>query len=295
MEVEEMFPSVPPTTAEWAPVYLEPLHGSGERIVVAVVCVDANNRGASRVAASPRVWKCMYGEQAQRVAGLAALILESFEDHVAAKGTLGQWLLPSQNCSLGPIRLAHGITLEAIVEQGIRLTSSLSTPDELKSAIVEESAETSLVQVERFIQRVKEATLIRASEFEQRFNRTVSVVSGAEPTSIGYIGIEMAANFDVLMPGRHSLPRKRTRAKAKLLDLQALRDQVDLLGGRQSYELLLWVPPENSPQFSDADLKRSEQVFLELEEIADKHQLRVEKMFSAEDAAKRILFVEGVT
>lgn len=237
--------------------------------------------------------KCMYGDQSSQVLGIAELIVESVSDYIAEGGTLAEWLAPVSNCHIGPIRIALGDSLDSIASQGIKLTASLADQFALDASVQDDTSETSAVQVDRFIQQIKATVRQRTQEFDSRFKRTVSVRPGAEPTEIGYLGARLAANFDILVPGI-ALSRKRTRAKAKLLDLQALKDQVDLLGGRSFYELMLWVPPEASPIYSNSDLNRMESVFLELQEIGDKHDLRVEKMASPEQAAQRIFSAEGI-
>lgn len=292
MEFRHLFPVAPSVHAEWAAVYFEPLMGSGERLVVAVVCRDSEGRGAAKIAFKNNVIKCMYQDQSERVMGLLHLVVESFDEHVLSGRTLKEWASPLASCFVGPVRVALGDSLESILNQGIRLTSSLAGDVEIEGNVQEDGGDSILV-VERFVQQIKASVRQRVQDFESRFNRTVVVRQGAEPTAIGYLGVRLAANFDMLVPGI-SLTRKRTRAKAKLLDLQALKDQVDLLGGRNFYELLLWTPPNSSPMYSEADFRRSESVFLELQEIGDKHDLRVEKISSAEEAARRIFVAEGI-
>jgi hypothetical protein len=289
MTIEDGFPPVPELTAEWAPVYLEPLQGSGERLVVAVVGIDRSGGAAAQVAAPPRAWKCLYGNDARRIIGLTDLIVDSFEDHAASGGSLGGWIMPSGSCHLGIVRVGLGASLGQILAQGVRLTSSMFDPSVI-DAVSAAGDIPSSQDVDRFVQRVKELAIRSASELEHRFRQSISVGEGAKRTEIGYIGIEIAANFEVLRPNVGALERRRTRAKSKLIDLQALRDQKDLLVGRRSYELMLWVPPG----FSKEELARSEEVFLELRDIGDNHELRVEKLADPEAAAKRILVAERV-
>jgi len=293
VDLTVMFPATPSLRAEWAPIYIEPLEGSGERFVVAVAC-RGESGGAAKLAIRHAVLRCMYAEQGLQVLGLAELIVESLNDHLSAGGSIADWMTPATSCHVGPIRLAFGDSLESILNQGIRLTASLAEQAEVDPQAAEDAGESSAIQVDRFIQQVKATVRQRVQEFETRFKRTISVRFGAAPTEIGYLGERLAANFDILVPGV-ALSRKRTRAKAKLLDLQALKDQVDLIGNRNAYELMLWVPPANAPMYSDADMKRSEEVFVELQEIGDKHELRVEKMSSAEQAAARIFSAEGLS
>lgn len=292
VDLPAMFPNSPSLRAEWAPIYLEPLEGSGERFVVAVAC-RGDSGGAAKVAIRHAVLKCMYGEQGQQVLGLAELVVESLNEHLNSGGSIADWMAPAASCYVGPVRLAFGDSLESVLNQGIRLTASLTEQVEVNLQAADETGESSALQVDRFILQVKTTVRERVQDFETRFKRTVSVRLGAQPTEIGYLGERLAANFDVLIPGT-ALGHKRTRAKAKLLDLQALKDQVDLVSNRQAYELMLLVPPANSPMYSDSDLRRSDAVFLELQEIGDKHELRVEKMDTPAVAAARILRAEGL-
>jgi hypothetical protein len=122
----------------------------------------------------------------------------------------------------------------------------------------------------------------------------VSIKSGASPTRIGYLGEKIAANFDALIPGTNFTSR-RHRSKSRLVDLQILQDQVDVMYKRASYELILWVPPRNSPAYPPKQLEAARAALLELEEFGDKHQLRVVGLDTPDEAADRILKAEEVS
>lgn len=78
------------------------------------------------------------------------------------------------------------------------------------------------------------------------------------------------------------------------MDLQILKDQLDVLAPRTTYELLLWIPEKDSPGFSQRQLDAAHGALSELEAFADEHSLMVRPYSRAEDAAHRILKAELV-
>ncbi|MDD0471371.1 hypothetical protein PFI49_11225, partial [Streptococcus pneumoniae] len=60
-----MFPPAPNVQAIWAPLYIEPMHGSGERIVIATAAVDGSGAFHVQATLSGRVLQCMYGDRAE--------------------------------------------------------------------------------------------------------------------------------------------------------------------------------------------------------------------------------------
>ena len=286
-DLRALFPVRPDVRATWAPIYLEPMLGSGERLTAAIVCIGHNNTFQIQVTLRARILKCMYGDAGTKVLGLAQLVAESMVDHLALGGKVGDWVPPTKSCFLGPARTALGDSLESVIRQAARLTSSTSGAD--LEEIDPPDVDAHGVDVERWLHQVKASVVARAKSLESRFNGEVSIRAGAAPTRIGYLGDRIAANFDALIPGSN-LSMRRARSKSRLVDLQILRD-IDLLQ-RNSYELLLWVPQPGSPQFTQRALDAANGARLEIEEFADKHGLRVIGFTDAELAADRILSAE---
>lgn len=287
-----IFPAAPDHKAIWAPIYLEPMHGSGERIVAAVAAVDVVGAFHVELTLRAKTLRCMYGgDRAEVVMGIAELIQEALQDHLAMGGTLENWVAPVRSCFVGPLRNAIGQDLEGIALRGATLTASLSGKG--LGDLVQGADDFAAVapDVDRWLQQIRASVRQRSELLDARFNAEVRVKPGASPTRIGYLGDRIAANFDLLVPGPN-LSTKRFRSKARLVDLQILKDQVDMFTHRTSYELMLWVPERNSPGFSPKYLEATHAALSELEEFGDKHELRVRALHHADEAADRILSLE---
>lgn len=284
-----MFPPAQSKHAEWAPVYLEPMHGSGERFVALVVASDADGAFHVETTLRPKVLQCMYGDRAEVIASLVELVEEALQDHFAFGGSLQNWSSPLSSFVLGPVRNAIGPDLMGVALRGASLTASLA------AVLAEEPQATEVVavapDVDRWLQQIRASLKMRTDSLDARFNGEVRVRDGASPTRIGYLGDRIAANFDALVPGP-ALSTRRVRSKARLVDLQILRDQVDQVFKRSSYELMLWMPEANSPAFSQRYLDGAKAALAELEEFGDKHDLRVRPLHSADAAAAHILSYE---
>jgi hypothetical protein len=281
------FPPVPRFSAYWAPIYLEPMLGSGERLTAVVACLSEDGQLGVELAVRARVLKCMYGDHGERVLGMAKLVRDSLQEHLALGGAFDTWLSPSPSCHLGPVRIALGDNVESILTKAAKLTASTSGVE----LDVEEAPETTGAgpDVDTWLEHIRDVVAARNQSLVSRFNCDFKSSPGAMATRIGFLGDRIAANFDALVPGSN-FSGKRSRSKARLLDLLILRD-MDLFV-RQSYELMLWVPQRGSPAFSERAVDHAYGALLELEEFGDKHMLRVQGLHTANQAAERLLKVE---
>lgn len=285
------FPSVPQHAFQWVPVFIEPMRGSGERLTALVVAVGIDGAYSVRVVLRAKILKCMYGDQGPKLLGMARLCERSLVEHLTQQRPLEAWNPPLATMTVGEQRAAVANNLEDVIRRAARLTASTSGTDLLEADPAEVDA--GAPEVDHWIAQIRTSVVERAERLAPMFNQTVSVSAGAMSTRLGFSGARIAANFDALIPG-NNFSTKRHRAKSRLLDLQALRDQIDLVQ-RVSYELMLWVPPAAMPIYSPKELEAVRSAFLELEEIGDKHEVRVVGLQSATDAADRILSAEFST
>lgn len=291
-DIRAMFPDNPSVSAQWAPIYFEPIQGSGEQFVVAVAAQAENGASLVRSTIDRKVLRCMYGASAEQIAGFIELLCESIEEHFAAGGQLLKWEAIAPNCNMGTQRVALGNDLDSILSQACRLTASLSKAMRMQEESGIDSSAAS-VEVDYWLQRVKRAVHARIPTLESRFNNSVRLNAEAPAVRIGYNGAHIVANFDALVPGR-GLADRRQRAKARIVDLQIVRDVDKALTLRESYELMLWVPSRREPSYDERQIDDARSIFAELEEFGDRHELRVVSLADANAAAERILKAEGL-
>lgn len=290
--LKDRFPPAPATAGEWAPIYLEPIVGSGERLTVLVASrVESGEFSLLRTLDAQRA-KCMYGDYAAAVTGLIDLIFESLQRTLADGLRLQDWSPPVQDAvKLGPISVALGDTATEIAQTGAMLTASLSVNVPL--ALSEESESAREDDGDDWERQIREGTVLLRQQFAPRFAKKVPLRRGAPNTRIGYLGDRLAAQFGRLIPGRN-LTNSRNRAKAYVTDLQILRDRDgEMIGGvRPYYELMLWIPPTDSPAYGETQREEAQGAFAELEAFGDKHELSVQGLRDSAEAVRRILHAE---
>ena len=289
MTLISQFPEVPQSRAEWAPVYIEPMLGSGERITALIVARMDNGSSLVELSLRAKVLTCMYGDQGAKILGVAKFLKDSLDEHLAIGRQLSEWIPPAANCYVGVIRIALGGQLEDVVRRAARLTASTSGADLIE--VEGDEIVAAAPEVDQWMQTIRGIVTDKSRHLGEYFNQEVSIRPGAMPTRIGYLGERIAANFDALVPG-NNLSNKRNRSKARLVDLQILQDQVDLIK-RSSYELMLWVPARSAPNYSEKAIASAYAALLELEEFGDKHHLRVVGLTDPQAAADRILTMES--
>jgi len=147
------------------------------------------------------------------------------------------------------------------------------------------------VEVERWLNQIRYAVLQKNADIPGRFNYELKRHDGIS-TRLGYVGSRIVANFDALVPGAN-LSRKRQHAKARLLDLQIVRDFDSHMFGARAYELMLWLPTIESVEYSDKMIGASNSAFAELEEFGGKHDIKVRGFNRADEAAEIILHAEA--
>lgn len=112
---------------EWAPVYIEPIVGSGERLCIGVA---AANSGDVIVVPVPGVKRlsCLYGEPAKALVAAAEVALEDLRKALSQKGreALRTWTSPMDGVFIGSPRECAGSSLEQIARTGMDASASLA-------------------------------------------------------------------------------------------------------------------------------------------------------------------------
>lgn len=112
--------------ANWMPLYIEPMIGSGERLAIGVAVASQSEFLVVPVATLNRL-RCVYGDDNDAIVFAAESAIDSITQSLTENGIggLNDWSAPFEGILTGSVRVGAGESLEAIARQGIMLCSSL--------------------------------------------------------------------------------------------------------------------------------------------------------------------------
>lgn len=273
-------PELPAYKAMWAPIYFEPIMGSGEKFTVAVVAIAENGEFKIHQSIRPHVVKAMYGNNSDQFNSLIELIISNLAMHLSNKN-LTSWCAPMQGVTLGKIKQTYSTDIIGVLRQAVTLTASLSSLDFFSND--EENEQYSSDNT--WAKLVKEAVVTKYSNFECFFNKQFKVATEARAAKIFFLSDQTAINTERLRPSNISTDLDRN--KARLLDLFAVKDH-DSLFKRNTHELIVYKPLNDDPTYSKQQMKRLSDALLTLEEVGDKHSIIVTPVCTPQQALKRI-------
>ncbi|EJG5313188.1 hypothetical protein NAD00_004745, partial [Salmonella enterica] len=171
-ELLKSAPSAPRYEAIWAPVYLEPMMGSGEKftVIIAAYAKDGTVRVCS--AMRPHVVKAMYGNKHSQFNSIIDLLIESLETHLKSKGEFQGWVPPFISAQLGSVSRAQSSDMTGVLRQAIQLTASLSSLDFFSS---EDENDEKYSSENTWSNQLKAKIISEEPSFEQYFHREFKV------------------------------------------------------------------------------------------------------------------------
>lgn len=102
-------------------------------------------------------------------------------------------------------------------------------------------------------------------------------------------GDKVAVNTDRLIP--NNLATHLDRYTARILDLLSVKDY-DLLDS-STYEFIVYRPPEDEPTYSKSQFSKLNEALFSIQEVDDKHSIRVVPVTTVHQAASRIIKAEN--
>lgn len=289
--------------AFWAPVLLEPITGSYERLVVGVAVASGAEFHLEIANALDRL-KCLYGDSADGVVSavrLAAKCLEADLSHRSVEAIS----TPNPAVSgiiIGECREAEGASLKAISQSWMMALSSLyvrplTLEDVVKVRQIEIADTTDAMQsgdrlpflVCDFVkgQRIGFAKYFNSDLREGRPRR---VKGSSSKVVIDFSGSHLVANFGTLKAG--ALTRSVNLIKHRLWDLKVERDKVPHVGFSRTHEMILQRPPKDDPQVSERQQANIAEALQELETQADQEELRLRPLGSVQEIGEHLLKIE---
>lgn len=285
LDFYKKLPITPSYEAIWAPVYLEPMMGSGEKFTVAIAAYGMDGKIRVCQAIRPHVIKAMYGNKHNNFSSLISLIISSLEEHIQVKSTLTDWISPISGAHLGKVSSARSGDMTGILRQAVQLTASLSSLDFFSS---DDENDERYSSENTWSNQLKSHIVSSHPALEPYFNREFKIVGEARASKIFYLSDKIAVNTDRLIPSQ--LSSHLDRNKARILDLLAVRDY-DIFE-RSVYEFIVYRPHEEDPTYSKAQFSKLKEALRSIEEIGDKHQVRVVAVSAIPSASKRIIEAE---
>ncbi|MBV2127950.1 hypothetical protein [Arsukibacterium indicum] len=288
---EQHFPALPQYSAKACPVYIEPIVGSGERVCVGVVAYGEDGDNVVIQTIKEDAAACMLGAAAPKFINLVGMALGSLRNFTASEKNFSDWISPIPGVNLGEVTTGHVTDLTMMVRTVARNHAFLSAMSDFTAA--DDSVADDSPNTDRWATMVKEATTLIKPSLVDAFNRQLKLTSKGH-TRFDFVGRHLAAQLGRIIPG-HGISGLVKTAKAKLWDLETLREHNEnqLFKNITSYELILYRPKDNDPAYSEREIGRLNEAFVELEETGDKQQLRVVPAFTAEEAAQRIISAEA--
>ena len=107
----------------WATVLLQPLPGSGERVVVAVAAVSDNGETRCLRTIDPANVKAVFRDEHHYVSALIKFVMDSLGAHLAHAQSLDNWVPPVEGVALGVRQQGKAVDIDDFV----RGAASLST------------------------------------------------------------------------------------------------------------------------------------------------------------------------
>ncbi len=271
------FPALPAQTFQGAPLYLEPMMGSGERLTALVAVVGATD---VQVIPSirPAVIRAMYGDKSLNFNGLVSLLKESLQDHLRKWRSFDGWRSPLNSACLGEIRPLLADDAQHALRQLILLHASLSAVDEGMDEGEDEAAD-SESQSAYWWKAVKSQVIAGHPALATGFDIAIEGRASGYQFRIGFLAQGIAAHFGLARPDR--LKSDGRDLKAKLWELQAIR--TSRLDVREAN--LVLCAPLPSPLYSTKKLESARILVNEIQQEAAERSLSLHSVTSTEEAA----------
>jgi hypothetical protein len=290
--------------AQWAPVMIEPIVGSFERLVIGVAAVSAEGFHLEMANALDRL-ECLYGNDAGSLI-YAITLTEEHLRHDIARRLLGALREPKpiiSGTSIGPCREGEGESLASIACSWLSSLSSLYRPTSGRAADLlaqpandfEEAREAAFRNVLPL--QVMDYVIGRRERFAGYFHSDIRegkkrrFAGRSHEVHIDFAGSRLVANFEALVPARISA--SVTTIKRRLWDLKVERDRAPEITKGRLHEMLVHSPDRSDPLFTAKQHETIQEALYALEKQADQEELRLRPLSAVSDIGDRILQAEA--
>ena len=290
-----------------APILIEPLQGSEERLAIGVVVISGKDSTVVYASGLEKL-SCLFGDEAEALILSSRANLHAMSDDVMRRGhdALEKPNFPFQGAYIGNVEQVVGRSVDEVGERWMRSFGSLWQPR--NQYISQMAPETSYAMAkkddydigelqtkDRLPRLVYDYIIERNQSVATRFRSVIQVGHSArQPASrtvIDFAGSKIVANIGTL--------RSRQRSQSvliltkKLWDLVVNREkQGGLFTDATQYELLVHVPKDNDPEYTPRQIGNIKGDLEALTEQADREKLRLRGMTSVDEIGDHILKAE---
>lgn len=213
--------TAPTIRAQFAPVYWEPLAGSGERIcaIVLIVPDELSPRllsPAAHVVINGRRLRAMLGtERGTSALGILTQAAQFMGRTLYAGGALETCVAPFKNFTTGAARKVRGFTAEQILDAAVHTVSAFGSTEDLVDELLDHSNH-STASTREFLQRVQTAFAPADDVRRKRFLRPVETSAG--PVTIDYVFERHLVQFVSAPTSERQAQNMRREADSKVLE-----------------------------------------------------------------------------
>lgn len=208
-----------PYQARWAPILLEPVVGTGERVTVAIL-VDQGDGLKVFPALRPAFIQAAFGNSAEDFRSLMSILSQSIEQGMFSESSIADWERPFDGVVLGEFSSAAGSSTQDIVDSAITLSSSFhwSGRNGSRRQKGTDHHKSRLLECE-----IRDSVIKLRPDSRRFFGRSIANSADRNDRRVGFFDDFYAAQFGVLTAGS-SFGTSKAYTKSKLWDLERLRD-----------------------------------------------------------------------
>lgn len=213
--------TAPSIKALFAPVYWEPLPGSGERICAIVLLVPEEGSPrllspAAHVVINARRLRAMLGtERGNSALGILNQAAQFMARTLMAGGSLETCNAPFKSFTTGAARRVKGFTAEQILDAAVNTVAAFGSTEDLVDDLVEHSNH-STASTREFLQRVQTAFAPADDARRKRFLRPVETSAGS--VTIDYVHEKHLVQFTSAPITERQAQNMRREADSKMLE-----------------------------------------------------------------------------
>lgn len=254
--------TAPSYRASWAPVFFEPITGSGERITVAIVVSDAAGGEVKRTVRED-VLKALYGSRRAHLSQMIDFVLDALRSQIGNANPT----IPLTGFSLGSWKEASSRAERyGVLRQAVYRSCSMASLDELDAQEDETTAQEGTKQWQA---QVRQSVIERRPELANSFNCDVQLISNGMPPRIGFLYESRGANFATLRP--NGLSASVGTVRGKLYELVMVKREGFVSRGA----VILGAPREDDITYPEKALQATMRAIAELKHEAAKDDLEL--------------------